>query len=60
MDTAHVTANGFDILLWLAFLYFAPRLLTCRPRVKRARRRRTAPTLVAADAPSVKPALKAA
>jgi|LSQX01.1.fsa_nt_gb hypothetical protein len=30
--------NGFDILLWAAFLYLAPRLLKFQPR-KQIRRR---------------------
>lgn len=31
---AHATGgiNGIDILLWIGFLYLAPRLLTLRPR----------------------------
>lgn len=32
--TTHAAANGLDLLLWLGFLYLAPRLLRLKPRAR--------------------------
>lgn len=40
--TTHAAAaNGLDILLWLVFLYLAPRLLRVKPRLRAASQPRT-------------------
>ena len=41
--------NGFDILLWLGFLYLAPRLLKFQPRKQIRRRVRCAQTVDVKD-----------
>ncbi|MHB8996067.1 MAG: hypothetical protein ACYC63_12545 [Armatimonadota bacterium] len=41
--------NGFDIVLWLGFLYLAPRLLKFQPRKQIRRRNRTAATVRVKD-----------
>jgi hypothetical protein len=41
--------NGFDILLWLGFLYLAPRLLKFRPRKQIRRRARSAASVRVKD-----------